>query len=314
MLLHLPLFENAVQQLSNGKRVAMCAVVKTRGSAPQSPGAMMTVDESGNAIGTLGGGCIEAEVKKRAFELLQSGESQELDFSLDQNYGWDDGLVCGGSMTIAVNTIIPEAGLKAFQEVIDDVNAGRPSQVAIRTECDNGLQEYRVLVEAEPKLVIAGAGHVGTELARLCVNLEFDVTVIDDREEFANSERLPKPIHPIAGDIAETLSNYPIDCNTYVVIVTRGHKHDEKALAAVIDSKAKYLGMIGSKRKIQFIYDNLKNAGVTAEKIERVHAPIGLDINAVTVPEIAVSIAGELISIRRKEKHKAVEGPFPVSK
>ncbi len=314
MLLHLPLFENAVKQLSDNRRIALCAVVKTRGSAPQSPGAMMMVDESGNAVGTLGGGCIEAEVKKRAFELLKGGESEELDFSLDQNYGWDDGLVCGGGMTIAVNTIFPEAGIKEFQRVIDDVNAGRPAQVAVRTRCDDGLQEYRVLVEAEPKLVIAGAGHVGTELALMCVNLEFDVTVIDDRKEFANPERLPKPIRPVAGDIADTLRSYPIDGNTYVVIVTRGHKHDEKALAAVIDSKAKYLGMIGSKRKIKFIYDNLKTAGVTTEKIERVHAPIGLDINAVTVPEIAVSIAGELIAMRRKEKHQTVEGPFLISK
>ena len=313
MLLHLPLFETIIRQVKAGKRVALCAVVKTRGSAPQSPGAMLVVDEGMNAIGTLGGGCVEAEVCKRAFQLLGRGEAKLLDFQLDHDPGGGDGLICGGSMDVAVVPVLTDAEAAQFRRAIDDVGAGRTAQVCLRVEHGAQWEEYRILVEAEPKLVIAGAGHVGAELARMCVNLEFDVTVIDDRSDFANAKRLPPPIHILVGDIEQTLRRHAIDKNTYVVIVTRGHNYDEQALSAVIDSNARYLGMIGSRRKVKVIFENLKAGGVKPELLDRVHAPIGLAINAATVPEIALSIAAQLIAVRRAGKRRLVEGPLPVS-
>lgn len=301
-----------VRLLQAGERVALCGVVRTRGSTPQSPGALMLLDERMKTVGTLGGGCVEAEVCRRAFELLQRGEPQLLTFQLNHDYGWDDGLICGGGMDVAVMPL--ERGqLAAFQQILGDVEAGRPARVPLRVQHENAWCEYSLLVEAEPKLVIAGAGHVGAQLARLCVELEFDVTVIDDRGDFANAERLPAPIKPVVGDIEQALRRHPIDRDTYVVIVTRGHNHDEQALAAVIASEAKYLGMIGSRRKIRLIFDDLVAAGVDPALLERVHAPIGLPIHSVTVPEIAVSIAAQLIAVRRENQGRIVEGPLPAA-
>ncbi len=312
MLLHLPLFEAIVEQVEAGRRVALCGVVKTRGSTPQSPGAMLLLDDRMHSLGTLGGGCVEAEVRKQAFTLLQAGEPRLLSFQLNHDYGWDDGLICGGGMDVAVMPVLTPADLPAFRNLIADIRAGADARVRFRVMQDDQLVEYALLVEAEPKLVIAGAGHVGAALAKLCVELEFDVTVIDDRADFANATRLPPPIHVRVGDIEQTLRSHPIDRDTYVVIVTRGHNHDEQALSAAINSDAKYLGMIGSRRKIQLIFDDLAATGVARDTLDRVHAPIGMKINSVTVPEIAVSIAAELISVRRANQGKLVEGPIPV--
>ena len=147
-------------------------------------------------------------------------------------------------------------------------------------------------------LVIAGAGHVGHALSAIASTLDFRVTVIDDRNDFVSSERFPNATK-IIGDIESELRRFAIDANTYLVIVTRGHRHDGHALHAVIDSPAKYIGLIGSKSKIKTIFDDLSKAGVAAEKLLRIHAPIGYEIGAVTVNEIAISIAAELIATRR---------------
>lgn len=313
MLLHLPLIETILQHVDAGRRVAVCAVVKTRGSTPQAPGAMLVIDEAMHTIGTLGGGCVEAEIRKRAFELLGRGESRLLDFQLNHDYGWDDGLICGGGMDVAVMPVATAAEAAQFRRVLEDIAAGCSASVVFRVAHAGARREYRVLVETEPKLVIAGAGHIGAHLARLCVDLEFDVTVIDDRADFANPQRLPPPIHVLVGDIEQTLRRLPLGPDTYAVIVTRGHNHDEQALSAVIASATKYVGMIGSRRKIKLIFDDLVAAGVDPAALARVHAPIGLDINAVTVPEIAVSIAAQLVAVRRADRRKLVEGPFPVA-
>jgi xanthine dehydrogenase accessory factor len=147
----------------------------------------------------------------------------------------------------------------------------------------------------------------------MAVRLGFTVHVIDDRSEYANADRFPAPVSPVVGEIAGTLAKWPIDSGTYIVVVTRGHKHDEQALAAVLDSSARYIGMIGSKRKVKVIFDDLLHGGASKERLARVHAPVGLDIGAVTVEEIAVSITAQLIAVRRSERHKAVEGPFPIA-
>ena len=309
MILHQPMLQRLVSQVEAGRGVALCAVVKTRGSTPQVPGALMLVEQSMKTVGTLGGGCVEAEVRKRAFELLQGNRAELLTFQLNHDYGWDDGLICGGGMDVAVMPIVQPDQVAPMQRALADIAAGRAATVPLRVRQENRLAEYRVNIEAEPTLLIAGGGHVGTALAELAVALEFRVVVVDDRADFANAERLPPPIEPITADIEQTLRGFPIDADTYVVIVTRGHRHDEQALSAVIDSPARYLGMIGSRRKVKLIFDDLVAAGADRQGLERIHAPIGLDIQAVTVPEIAVSIAAQLVAVRRADRRKVVEGP-----
>ena len=163
-------------------------------------------------------------------------------------------------------------------------------------------------LQPRPTLLIAGAGHVGQALCHLGSWLDFDITIIDDRTDFASTERLPEADEIIIGDIAEELRKYPINHLTYVVIVTRGHQHDESALHSVVESDAQYIGLIGSRRKIKLIFDDLLEVGIPIEKLQRVYAPIGLDINSKTVPEIAVSIASQLIQVRNgAEKRQSFE-------
>ncbi len=307
------LFDSLVRQLEHGRRVALCTVVGTSGSTPQSAGATLLLHENMTTEGTLGGGCVEAEVRKQAFEMLRRGESGLLKFSLDHDYGWDDGLICGGNMLVAVQSIADAPTARPFADARNALELQQPASVSIRVPHEGRANEYRLHIEAPARLVIAGAGHVGAALAKLAVGLDFDVSVIDDRGDFANHEKFPPPIKPIVGDIEKTLRDWPIGPGTFVVVVTRGHNHDEAALHAVIDSPARYIGMIGSKRKVKLIFDDLVALGVDPAKLARVHSPIGLKIGSVTVPEIAVSIAAELIQIRRTDPPTRVEGPFNIA-
>jgi xanthine dehydrogenase accessory factor len=288
-----------VRHAQAGETVALCTVVRTRGSTPQEKGAAMLVLRDGNTLGTLGGGCVEAEVRLRAQRLMNENQSRLLSFRLDQDYGWDDGLVCGGIMEIAVQVIASSESAAFIAHVLNEHDANRPAKLCVDV-FDEQMQPARFEIEVPPtpRLLIAGAGHVGQALAEIARKMDFDVTVIDDRADCATAERFPGA-QCIVGDIENELSRQRIDEQTYIVIVTRGHRHDGRALGAVIASKAAYVGLIGSKRKIRTILDDLHRQGATREQLEKVHAPIGLEIGAVTPSEIAVSIAAELIATRR---------------
>ncbi len=306
------LIEAVIHAVEAGRRMAVCAVVRTRGSVPQAPGAMMVLDEGLQTRGTLGGGCVEAEVRKQAYRLLRDGKSGLLTFVLNHDYGWDDGLICGGKMEVAVETITAPAQLGTFRDALSAIDANREAVLDVEIDQDGAPTLYRVRFESRPTLLIAGAGHVGQALAQLASEVDFRVVVVDDRADCCNAERFPTADELIVVDIETTLREHPIDNATYVTIVTRGHQHDEQALAAVLDRPARYIGLIGSRRKIKLIFDDLAEAGADRAGLERVHSPIGLAIRAVTVPEIAVSILAELIAVRRENKSNRVTGPLPV--
>jgi xanthine dehydrogenase accessory factor len=298
-------FDEIVKRASAGERVALCTVVATRGSTPQEKGARMLVLADGKTVGTLGGGCVEAEVRKRAIEMLSSNTSALMDFHLDHDFGWDDGLICGGVMEIYVQ-MIDRGSVGPFAEVLGAIRGKVPTILRLPYEQQGVQKEYAEEIGPPPKLIIAGAGHVGQALGELAVKLDFNVTAIDDRADYASKERFPGAKELIVGDIEAELRRFPIDAGTYLVIVTRGHRHDGQSLHAVIGSPAKYIGLIGSKAKIKLIFDDLAEKGVPAELLMRVHAPIGYNVGAVTVPEIAVSIAAELIAVRRGREKPAV--------
>jgi xanthine dehydrogenase accessory factor len=148
------------------------------------------------------------------------------------------------------------------------------------------------------RLLIVGGGHVGQKVAELAADADFDVWVVDDREQYCNPERFPRAQRLIVGDIASSLSGLAVDADTFCIIVTRGHNHDEEALYHLAETDARYVGMIGSRRKIKLIFDDLLREGISREALERVHAPLGIDIGSQTVPEIAISIVAELIAVR----------------
>jgi len=304
------IFRSIARQVQQRRRVAICTVVGSHGSTPQAAGASMLLHENMTTEGTLGGGCVEAEVRKRAFELLQKNKSALITFQLDHDYGWDDGLICGGIMRVAVMPVRSMEEAAPFVQAAEQIESNRAASVPLHVENDGRMELYRLYVEAPARLVIAGAGHVGAETARLATQLDFDVTVIDDRGDMMAPARLPPPIRSVVGDIDKTLREWPIDAGTFVLIVTRGHRHDEQALHAVMNSPARYIGMIGSRRKVRLIFDDLAALGVDRAQLAKVHAPVGLSIGAVTVPEIAVSIVAQLVEVRRTQKPTHVEGPI----
>jgi xanthine dehydrogenase accessory factor len=304
----------------------------------------MLVYPDGSQSGTLGGGCVEAEVKRRALRLLDQGQTELLTFHLDDNYGWDDGLICGGRMKMLVDPLRPGDDVSYFETLDRLLATGRGCTEAIVIDPEKaggGEPGDRFLLDGEGqvvasrakgslpagvlarlrsirqrprpyvdqgvtylpflrrcRLLIVGAGHVGQRVAQLAAEVDFDVWVVDDREEYCNPTRFPSAQRLIVGPIDSSLSGLEIDANTYCLIVTRGHNHDEEALYHLAETPAAYVGMIGSHRKIRLIFDDLAVEGISREALSRVHAPLGLDIGSQTVAEIAVSIVAELIAHR----------------
>lgn len=309
----IPILRALVSDVELGRPAALCVVVKTQGSTPQPAGACMLVRNDMSTVGTLGGGCVEAEVRKRAFGLLvRGGKSEMADFLLDHDYGWDDGLICGGRMHFGISVLGNVEDIAPMRRALVDAEARRSATCPIRMDDQGKPVEYRLHLEVTPTLIIAGAGYVGRAVAGLAIDLGFRVVVVDDREDMASRMRFPERVELVVGDIARTLQQVEMDSGTYVVIVTRGHQHDHQALDAVVRRPAAYIGLIGSKRKARMIFGDLANAGVTPEQIARVHTPIGLPIGAVSVPEIAISIAAELVQVRRSSHPTRVDGPFEV--
>ncbi len=342
------IYQKIPELIESAQVGAYCTVVETKGSTPQKPGSKLLILPDLRNIGTLGGGCVEAEARRQAIGLMQDGVPRLLEFQLDSDYGWDDGLICGGNMKIFIDLPKTSAEAEMFER-LQALNAekvplvcatvvasekqgvdvgmkmifantgehigtlGDPAlEAAVEEETAKVLERnsaglfqenetasvFLEPLQPRPTLLIAGAGHVGQALCHLGSWLDFDIVIVDDRADFASAERLPEADKIIIGDIETELRKYPITPLTYVVIVTRGHQHDESALHSVVESDARYIGLIGSRRKIKLIFDDLLEAGISKEKLQRVYAPIGLDINSKTVPEIAVSIISQLIQIR----------------
>jgi xanthine dehydrogenase accessory factor len=329
-----------------GRPVAYCRLVETRGSTPQKAGAAMLVLADGSQVGTLGGGCVEAEVKRKALQNLATGRPEILTFQLDNDYGWDDGLICGGRMQVLVEPLADAESLAYYQRfhdllgdgqgcceaVVFDAKSGLPAASSYLFDADGALVAHcrgtlaageapPSIVESLPplsdrprpsaaggvsylpilprcRLLIVGGGHVGQAVGNLAADLDFDVWVVDDRQEYVNQERFPRAERLLCGDIERILPDVEITRDTYCLIVTRGHNHDEQALYHLVDRGARYVGMIGSRRKIKLIFDDLLNEGISPDLLGRVYAPVGLEIGSQTVPEIAVSILAELVAHR----------------
>jgi xanthine dehydrogenase accessory factor len=294
-----------------GRPAVFCAVLEKRGSAPREPGAVMLVRDDGSTVGTVGGGAMEVAATRAARGLLPGGRATLLELSLDEDYGVDDTSICGGWMAIGLVPVSDMAQFEPFQHALDAARRHESAQIPIAVERAGQRVAYRLHVEAPPTLLIAGAGHMAQAVARLALGVGFRVVVVDDRTAIASPTRFDGPVELRIGDIARTLRDYSIDPSCYVAIMTRGHRHDQEALEAVIQRRAAYIGMIASRRKAATLLKALADQGVPEELIERVHTPIGLSIGATTVNEIAVSIVAQLIEVRRRDVPKVVERTLP---
>ena len=292
----------AVAMRAQGGPMRACLVVGARGSTPQPAGAMMLVDQTG---ATIGGGCVEAELTRRATAMLLSDTTGVHDFILDHDYGWDDGLICGGTLHVAIGTL-PEADeLVAIEQGVRDRIETR---LPIFVQTEGGHAHYDLHIPPRPRLLIAGGGHIGQAVARHGLRLDFETVLYDDRADLLE-RYAPDGCHTVSGEMAESLADAVIDTETYCVIVTRGHRHDAQALAGVIDRGARYVGMIGSKRKVLLVRRELMERGVSESALDAVHAPIGVDIGSVTGEEISLSIAAQLVQVREQRGWVTVDGP-----
>jgi xanthine dehydrogenase accessory factor len=247
------------EALSRGEEAALVTIVSSNGSTPQRVGAKMLVFGDGRIVGTVGGGCYEHDAIGRARQVLASRKAVTVKYDLNDDFAEETGLVCGGQMEVFIEPI-----------------------------------------EASPAVYIFGAGHVGYYLAKMAHEAGFGVHVIDDRAAFANSERFPFAVSVVVDDIPGWLERTTIPATAYAVIVTRGHRNDLDALRALAPRDLRYIGLIGSRAKVARLYEQLlSETNVDPARLERIHAPIGLDLGAVTPQEIAVSITAELIAVRR---------------
>ncbi len=355
------LLRQLTESLERGREPIVCQVVETRGSTPQKAGALMIVDPvGGGQVGTLGGGCVEAEVRQKALRRIgQTGPTLDT-FVLDHDYAWADGLICGGKMVVSTEALRGEGPLhyyRAFRAlleagegfteavVVDPERVGGGLPVGARfvfgpdgrcvagwpvVDATEEVTERIIPLGERPKpglrgglallptlprvrLVIVGAGHVGQGVAALAAGTDFEVWVVDDRIDYASPERFPTAAQRIVGPIEEVLPAIHWNANTYALIVTRGHGHDQEALAQLAETAAGYVGLIGSARKIRLILETLRESGVTAEALGRIAAPVGMDIGSQSVAEIAVSIVAELIARRNLGVSALERKPVPAS-
>ncbi len=251
-------FDELIHLRGLGQKCALATIVQVRGSIPSFESAKLLVREDGSMVGTIGGGCVEAEVWNAAREVISSGKPRHMSFSLGQDAAYDNGLICGGQLDVFV-------------------------------EC----------IEPQPAAIIFGGGHISKSLAKVLDLAGFRVSVSDNRETFANRERFPEAAEVHADEYEDLYPKLNITESTYIVIVTRGHRDDMRVLRWAVTTPAKYIAMIGSKRKVIAVIRELEKEGIGAEAFDRIYAPMGLEIGAVSPEEIAISVGAEMIAMRR---------------
>ncbi|MBI4165634.1 MAG: XdhC family protein [Acidobacteria bacterium] len=252
------IFAEIAKLRKEGRKAALATIIQVQGSIPSYESSKILIRDDGSIVGTVGGGCVEAEVWSVAQDVMREEKPRRLHFNLNNQPEYDEGLICGGSLDIFVEPIL-----------------------------------------ATPTAYIFGGGHVSLYLAKVASVAGFEVVVIDDRPAFANPERFPDAAETLAAPWEEVFPQLAVNDFSYIVLVTRGHKGDLTCLRWALTTPARYIGMIGSRRKFIEITKVLEGEGVPPVRIERVHSPVGLDIGALTPEEIAVAIVAEMIAVRR---------------
>lgn len=348
-------FKSAIEILEQGGKAAMSTIISSKGSLPMSEKSKMLVTPEGQIIGTVGGGCLEADVWAEARQVMEAGKSNIQKFVLTEKYAGESGLNCGGIVEILTEPL-PEQGVGIFRTILELKDTGhRGTLTTILTDhprypegqrklllCDNGslvgtlgdpalerfvversqaimqgeqfaVLDYQVEDDASiqlflepilptPTVYVFGGGHVSFFVVRAAKLAGFRVKVIDDRPAFANSERFPEADDAIVMEFDQIREAFNFGQDDYIILVTRGHQHDQRILEQIYDCQARYIGMIGSKSKISKMWKRLEARGIDRSYLDQVHAPIGLNIGADTPEEISISIVAELIRERRVGK------------
>lgn len=333
----------SIKTLPHGEKAALATVISTKGSTPREKGVSFLIWADGRTVGTIGGGCAEAEIKKAALIALDHGEVKICRVDLSGDIAADEGMVCGGTMDVVIEPILDlepfrlmesyqgknetvysclvvrgeEAflgkravydaagsylgGTKVFDSLQQDWLTDEPMLIQPDSGNETISQIFIQPVTPPNALLVLGAGHIAQALVGMASQLDFEITVVDDRPDFANPVLFPN-VNVICNSFEKVLKEYPITDSTYVVIVTRGHRYDAECLRKVVTSPATYIGLIGSRRRTKLLFNQLEEEGYSREDLDRVKTPIGLDIGGETPAEIAISILAEIIWHRRKRK------------
>jgi xanthine dehydrogenase accessory factor len=328
------LLSTAIEWLRQGRGVAIATVIHTWGSAPQPVGSQLLIDADGNFLGSVSGGCVEAEIIAQAADVIASCRPQDLEFGVEDATAWKVGLACGGAIRVyveALNADSPPASDHLLRRLTGDVEARR--QVALITNLVTGArqlahspddlgqgmapalqQAFRfdksMSVASEEgelfinvfnptlRLVVVGAVHVAQHLVPMARSLGHDVLVLDPRSAFATKERFGTT-QIVCEWPDEALPKIGLDSRTALIALTHDPKIDDPALIAALASNAFYVGALGSRKTQVKRVERLLRAGIAAADIERIHAPIGLDIGAQGAAEIALSIVAEITAVQR---------------
>jgi xanthine dehydrogenase accessory factor len=310
-----PIFQSLAAAAATGQSVALGIITGVKGSSPQKLGAKAIFYPDRKIKGTLGGGCLEAEAQRMALNSLKTGKPETFELVLDHDFGWDDGLICGGKV---LGVILPDAqkpgekfwnGLakrdaKKTWGVKKDFSIGlAASTLQPFNSSTNSNWLYTETITPPCALWIAGSGHIAQAVAPLARQLDFAVSIFDDRPELANHEIFPRDAALHVGHWNDILNVPFADTPTFGLIVTRGHKHDALVLETWIHRPFQFLGMIGSARKARTIAEHfVKNKIATAEAVARVACPVGIKIKSRSVMEIAVDIVAQYIDKRAEQQ------------
>lgn len=254
------------QEMEARRSLVVATVVRETGSVPRRTGAKMLVFPDGTLQGSVGGGLFESLVVKDSLTVLQAQKSQTKTYSFNPQGTSPNafGAVCGGRAEVFLEVVMPP-----------------------------------------DRLLIVGGGHCGKALALLASHLDFDIVIADDRAEYAKSESFAFPNVSQVLHLPPTYEGLPYpDANTYVALISKGYITDEAALRRILDSPAAYIGMIGSIRKREVVFENLRKDGVTEERLAQIYAPIGIEIGAETPEEIAISILAEILRVRNEHRKR----------
>ena len=318
-------FQALADAARRGERVALALISGVKGSSPQKVGAKALFFSDGRIHGTLGGGCLEAEIQHRALDSLRTGESASFDLLLDHDFGWDDGLICGGKVFGLILPNAIDAGADFWSKLatrkstitwgvtrdftVELFPNSALRLVAPKLDCEGGTPHsaflYSETITPPCELWIAGAGHIAQAVAPLALQLDFNVTVFDDRPALASHHYFPREVH-LQVDAWEKLASLsPPPVPSFALIVTRGHRHDALVLKDWIHQPFLFLGMIGSARKARIIFEHFRDEKIaTPKQLKRVACPVGIQIKSQSVQEIAVSIIAQFIEKRAELVHE----------
>jgi len=327
------IFDIILMYLDRGSNGVLATVVRRTGSAPRDVGAKMFVTGDGGVFGTVGGGKLESDAYNKAMEMMGKDTTMVFGVNMDATRVEDKDMLCGGNVDLLLEPVterhrnVYEAAIRCREErepavIFTRFDVGVFAKSLIRGDgavvgdpVDQNAMErcMDVLGQREPELsgntfaepvriivplYIFGAGHVSQHLSKIAKTAGFFVTVIDDRKEFANTERFGDADSIVVGEFRDAFYSLDFTGNEYVVILTRSHEHDAMVLEEVLKRRTKYTGMMGSSRKVGIIIDRLHEKGFDRKVTAGVHAPIGVAIDAETPQEIAVSIVAELIKVK----------------